>query len=457
MARQSKTGAWSIASALAMLLATGPEASAAAPTPLSGSPVALPGTLEAENFDNGGSGVAYGDNSAGNKGGAWRSTDVDIEWSSEGVADVGWISAGEWLNYTVNVTSAGSYVVQLRVASPNGGGSMHVGFNNTSNVWSVVGIPSTGGWQTWATVTLPVTLGAGVQQLTLLFDSGGFNLNSISVVAAGGSPTAPPAAPAPPPPPPPSGGGTSVSVLTWNIQINDSSEWHARQAMATAVAVSPRPQVIVIQEAWLGHFNIYIDELQRQTGQTWRGVFATHCAPGNWNGNWCTSTWYQGVGIFTTFPIVSSDSMMFPFWDCWTSARAGVRAAINVNGTILQVFGTHLQTGGCTNDVQSRYTSIGWLKWWASYHSTPQIVAGDFNADPNQIDSAAGMRPQFVDSWALVGSGKGNTAFLPSLTMKLDYWFTDSSGRAAPQSTEVVTYTGTVSDHYPVRTTFRIQ
>ena len=253
------------------------------------------------------------------------------------------------------------------------------------------------------------------------------------------------------------GGGTNLSVLTWNIQINDSSEWHARQAMATALAVGPRPQVIVIQEAWANHFNTYIDELQRQTGQTWRGVFATHCAPGNWNGSWCTSTWYQGVGIFTTFDIVSSDSMMFPFWDCWTSARVGVRAALNVNGTILQVFGTHLQTGGCTNDAQSRYSSIGWLKWWASYHSAPQIVAGDFNADPNQIDTTAGMRPQFVDSWALVGSGTGNTAFVPNPSMKLDYWFSDSSGRAYPQSTEVVTLTGTISDHYPVRTTFRIQ
>ena len=99
---------------------------------------------------------------------------------------MGWISAGEWLNYTVNVTSPGSYVVQLRVASPNGGGSMHVGFNNSSSVWAVVGIPWTGGWQNWTTVSVPVTLGAGVQQLTLLFDTAGFNVNSISVVAAGG-------------------------------------------------------------------------------------------------------------------------------------------------------------------------------------------------------------------------------------------------------------------------------
>jgi endonuclease/exonuclease/phosphatase family metal-dependent hydrolase len=248
-----------------------------------------------------------------------------------------------------------------------------------------------------------------------------------------------------------------VSALTWNIQINDGSEWHARQSMATAMAMSPRPQILVIEEGWLPHFHVYIDELQRQTGQAWHGVFATHCAPGQWNGSWCTSTWYQGVGIFTSFDITSSDSMLFPFWDCWTSARVGLRAAVNVNGTIVQVFGTHLQTGGCTNDAQSRYNSIGWLKSWASRHPTPQIVAGDFNADPNQIASTAGMAPEFVDTWSLAGSGSGFTAFAPRPFMKIDYWFTDASLRAYPESTEVVTWPGSFSDHYAVRTTFSIR
>ena len=84
----------------------------------SGSPVALPGIVQAENFDNGGEGSAYHDGSAGNNGGAYRSTDVDIEAASEGSYDIGWTSAGEWLNYTVNVSAAGNYTVGLRIASP---------------------------------------------------------------------------------------------------------------------------------------------------------------------------------------------------------------------------------------------------------------------------------------------------------------------------------------------------
>ena len=56
-------------------------------TPFSGTPVPLPGTIAAADFDNGGEGVAYHDTSAGNSGGQYRNTDVDLEASSEGGFD----------------------------------------------------------------------------------------------------------------------------------------------------------------------------------------------------------------------------------------------------------------------------------------------------------------------------------------------------------------------------------
>jgi len=415
--------------------------------PYLGSPVMLPGTIEAENFDNGADGVSYHDTSGGNTGGEYRSTGVDIEACSEGGYDIGWTAPGEWLNYTVNVASAGTYNVALRVTTP-GTASMHVGFNGPSSVWSTVSIPNTGGWQNWTTVNVPVTLGAGVQQMTLLFDNGNVNLNKVTVSVSTTS--------APPPPPPPPSGGSTLSVATYNVQINDSSDTHARVAMDTLLNIGPRPNVIVIEEANLNLYNTYVDELQRQTGQTWHGVFATHCQAGYWNGSWCTAAWYQGVGIFTTYNIVDSSTIMAPYGDCWTSARAALRAGVNVNGTVVQVFAMHLQTGGCANDAQSRYNSMAQMKSWAGNYSRPQIVAGDFNADPDQIDSASGMSPSFVDTWSLVGSGRGFSAFGPSPTMKLDYWFTDSGGRAQPVSTQVIYGAGSVSDHYPLQTTFVI-
>jgi phosphatidylinositol-3-phosphatase len=149
-------------------------------SPYRGSPTGVPGIIQAEDFDNGGPNVAYYDTSDGNAGGAYRSTDVDIEPASGGGYDVGWIAPGEWLNYTIDVASAGTYVVQLRVASP-GGGSMHVGFNAASHVWTVVNVPATGGWQSWTTVSFTATLGAGTQQMTLLSDTGGYNVDWVNV------------------------------------------------------------------------------------------------------------------------------------------------------------------------------------------------------------------------------------------------------------------------------------
>jgi endonuclease/exonuclease/phosphatase family metal-dependent hydrolase len=425
-------------------------------SPFHGSPVSLPAKIEAEDFDNGGEGVAYYDSTPGNSGGAYRQTDVDIEPSSNGTYDVGWITPGEWLNYTVNVPAAGAYTVWFRVASP-GGALFHVGFNSASNVWTTVGVPATGGWQTWTIVSVPVNLGAGTQQITLYFDTGSMNIDDFTVGSTpDSSAPAPPAPSGSQPPAPSGGGGTVLPVAEWNIEIDDGSDAHARQAMDTLLAIGPQPQVIVIVEAWQNLFGTYIDELQRQTGRTWYGAFATHCAAGTWNGSGCAS-WYQGVGIFSIYPISSSSTTYFPYADCWTAARAGLRAALNVNGTPVQVFTTHLQTGGCANDQQSRYNSIRDLKAWASNFSQPQLVAGDFNADPDQIDSSSGMPPNFLDSWSAVGSGSRFTAFAPSPTMKLDYWFSDAGGRAQPAQSYVVSGSQSVSDHYPLQATFVIR
>jgi endonuclease/exonuclease/phosphatase family metal-dependent hydrolase len=417
-----------------------PSAQSYAGSPFSGAAVSIPGTIQAAEYDNGGEGIAYLDTTPGNSGGAYRSDDVDIEPDSEGGFDVGWIASGEWLNYSVNVAQSGKYTAQIRLASPYGG-SLHIGFNGPSSVWTTVSVPVTGGWQAWQTVAVPVTLGAGNQLLTLAFDTGGFNIGSINVAPArpGGG-----------------GSGTALNVATWNIDIDDHTEAHARAVMDTLASLGP-PDVVVIQEAYLDWFGVYIDELQNMTGRTWYGQFATHCPAGYWNGSWCDTQWYQGVGIFSTYNIVDTDSIFLPFPDCWTSARAGLRVALDVNGTTVQVFTTHLQTGGCGDDAQARYNSMGVLKAWAGNYSTPQLVAGDFNADADQIDTYEGMLPNFADAWLIVGDGLGFSAYSPSPTMRLDYWFSDVSGGLLPVYEAVVTWADDISDHFPLQATFVIQ
>ncbi len=138
-------------------------------------PAAIPGTIQAEDFDEGAKGDAYRDNTLGNAGGQYRPTDVDIELSSDtgGGYNIGWASAGEWLKYTVDVAAAGAYDLQFRVASSGTGGTFHLDVDG-SNKTGPLSVPNTGGWQRWATVVKSrVDLTAGQQVWRLVMDSNG--------------------------------------------------------------------------------------------------------------------------------------------------------------------------------------------------------------------------------------------------------------------------------------------
>jgi hypothetical protein len=155
--------------------ASAPTTPAARSRPYTGTPVAVPGRIEAENYDIGGEGLAYHDTTARNSTGAYRTDDVDIRLTTDtsGNHNIKSVRAGEWLAYSVTVTAAGTYALDLRVASSGGGGTVHLAVDGKDVTGPIV-LPDTGGWNTWATVTKSgVTLPAGVHVLTLVVDANG--------------------------------------------------------------------------------------------------------------------------------------------------------------------------------------------------------------------------------------------------------------------------------------------
>lgn len=141
-------------------------------------PHAIPGQIEAEHYDEGYPGEAYNDNDPGNNGGAFRQDDVDIQTSSEGGFNVGWIENGEWIEYTADVQAAGIYLVEARVASPGNGGSFRLEVDGEDRT-GPIGVPGTGGWQNWTTVSGEMHLDAGPQTIRFAKNdsANGFNLN----------------------------------------------------------------------------------------------------------------------------------------------------------------------------------------------------------------------------------------------------------------------------------------
>ena len=84
--------------------------------------IAIPGKVQAENYNKGGAEVAYHDESKGNEGGKFRKNDVDIYQPNMGIT-VGHNQKGEWLKYTVNVEADGEYEISANVGSDNTTGS----------------------------------------------------------------------------------------------------------------------------------------------------------------------------------------------------------------------------------------------------------------------------------------------------------------------------------------------
>ena len=144
----------------------------------------MPGTVYAENYDTGGQGVAYNVTSVNGTANGYRSDGVDLEATTDtgGPAnDLGWTAAGQWFKYTVNVTTAGTYTVGLRLASPSAvTDGLHIANSAGTNLSGNVNAPATGGYQTWTTVIATVTLPAGTQTLTVDQDNGGWNINFLA-------------------------------------------------------------------------------------------------------------------------------------------------------------------------------------------------------------------------------------------------------------------------------------
>jgi hypothetical protein len=82
-------------------------------------------------------------------------------------------AGGEWIEYTVNVAAAGTYTLDVRVASAGPGGAFRVEVDSVNKTGSLL-VPNTGGWDAWQTVSKTgVSLNAGVQVVRLVMESNG--------------------------------------------------------------------------------------------------------------------------------------------------------------------------------------------------------------------------------------------------------------------------------------------
>ena len=187
--------------------------------------------------------------------------------------DVGFIDNGDYIKVKGVAFGTGATSFNVRVASATSGGKIELHLDSTSG--TLVGtctIAGTGGWQTWTTVSCPVTGATGTHDLYLKFTGGSgslFNLNWWQFIDGGSSPspsltptptpTSPSPSPTSPSPSPtspsssPQGGtgctatyqvtsswtgGFQVNVDVKNIGSAALTGWTARWTLPSGQAIS---------------------------------------------------------------------------------------------------------------------------------------------------------------------------------------------------------------------------
>lgn len=155
--------------------------------PYLNAPFQIPGTIQSGNYDffEGGSGqdISYYDTTVGNNGaqyGNFRTHEnVDAVVDAEGTT-IGWVEAGEWLEYTVNVSQSGYYNLAFRYASNSTTGGPFRFELDDQPVGSNITVNSTGAWDSWATKTgTKIPLIEGEHVLKVVISNGGFNLGDM--------------------------------------------------------------------------------------------------------------------------------------------------------------------------------------------------------------------------------------------------------------------------------------
>jgi endonuclease/exonuclease/phosphatase family metal-dependent hydrolase len=254
--------------------------------------------------------------------------------------------------------------------------------------------------------------GSGVLGPTLYFDTTGTHtiriqtredglsidrvlLSPVTYMSAppGGNVPAPAPAPAPEPVPAPAPspdptGATTIKVLHWNIHHGVGQDGVYDIPRFVNWMVKWNPDIISINEAekYTGYGNEDQPErfktlMQQATGRTWYYAFAQEY--GSWNANG------KGNLILSRFPITSIGRHVLSY------TRTILMAGVVVNGRTLTIMSTHLDPY-----TQSyRYTQAQEVVNLASSWPEARIIAGDFNAWPDQT-SIGVMTTPYYDSFA---------------------------------------------------------
>ena len=260
------------------------------------------------------------------------------------------------------------------------------------------------------------------------------------------------------PPPPTTTTTAGLKVLDWNTHYGVGTDGKYNiDRIATWIA-KLNPDVVSLNEVTrYAYYNTAEDQASRyvalmnaKTGRTWYYTYRTD------NGA------SKGVGnmVLSRFPIASTSYCQL------STRRVAVNAAVYVNGRLVNVWSTHLDSSSTSNSM--RITEIKALHACVGSFAQQKIIAGDFNAKSATTEISLMASGGFTDTWAkaaslsLAYSYPGNTSFGATRNARIDYVWTSTGATALVIKRAEVFDTRDASgympsDHKPLIVTFDVK
>ncbi|MDI6782467.1 MAG: endonuclease/exonuclease/phosphatase family protein [bacterium] len=228
----------------------------------------------------------------------------------------------------------------------------------------------------------------------------------------------------------------TVRTLTYNI-LGSAADL----AQIANVIKSENPDIVGLNEVYRYTFSDKQDQvIAGYLGSEWTTVFGPNVS--------IPLLYSYGNAILSRYPIVSySNYTIKP--TLGNEQRGCLKAAVNVNGTIVNVFATHWAHD---NDSERQLSADSCLVWMSQV-SEPKLLMGDFNAR-TYSNPFRRVQTQYVDAVGVSAFGPTNTVSNPNPTVRIDHIFLPQ--HTTIKESYVVSYGDATiaSDHRPVVTEF---
>lgn len=168
-----------------------------------------------------------------------------------------------------------------------------------------------------------------------------------------------------------------LRVVSWNIQFGQGTDGVTNYDRIATWLAQMNPDLIALCEIPPDKVSTITDLLSRKTGRAWRSHFVPKFA-GSPEGNLILSAYSFG----------STGSRYLSY------SRSIAQATINVGGTNVNFFATHLDH----TSSSLRLTQATELINWTTAFGGPRIVAGDMNAG-NDTPEILRLLTAYRDSW----------------------------------------------------------